>query len=82
VRGGIRMDGVFPLRDSLRDSTRWTRGGAVHSTRPFSERRGRSSRVIGGDLVHGACWLRYAARLSLHRRCATGASWVELKAMS
>jgi hypothetical protein len=28
VRGGIRMDGVFPLRDSLRDSTSWTRGGA------------------------------------------------------
>jgi hypothetical protein len=51
----------------------------VHSTRPSSERRGRSSRVIGGDLVHGACWLRHAARLPLHRRCTTGASWVELK---
>jgi hypothetical protein len=27
VRGGIRTDWVFPLRDSLRDSTSWTRGG-------------------------------------------------------
>jgi hypothetical protein len=51
----------------------------VHSTRPSGERRGRSSRVIGGDLVHGACWLRYAARLPLHRRCTTGTNWVELK---
>jgi hypothetical protein len=47
----------------LRDAS-WPGGGAVHSTRPFSERRGRSSHVIGGDLVHGACWLRCAARPS------------------
>jgi hypothetical protein len=56
--------------------------GSLEGQRPSCERRGRSSRMVGGELVHGACWLRYAARLPLHRRCTTGASRVELKATS
>jgi hypothetical protein len=79
-RAAVDTDGWgFPPEGSLEGHTAGRQVGAVHSTRPSSERRGRSSSVIGGDLVHGACWLRYAARLSLHRRCTTGASWVELK---
>jgi hypothetical protein len=82
VRGGYGRMGFPPPEGSLEGHAAGREVGAVHSTRPSSERRGRSSRVVGGDLAHGACWLRHAARLPLHRRCTTGASWVELKAMS